>query len=454
MKLSSKFFCLAYLIVLFSTSIGGAFLVRGVEKGVWQEKYKQIQTATAYVADSWLAMADVSPGRITEQDASKMLRRICRTMDQTVLQVSMNVVDENSDTASPGTGSLNSYEKNGKTLLESNCVLKNDETLYRLSLLTDATELRVQCTEYRRLYVIIVLAISIVSGTCLYIVAKKITAPLNALATVSCEIAEGNYGKRIKIKTKDREIVHLTENFNLMADAIRCRMEENQQEIRRRDQFVANFTHELKTPMTAIIGYSQMLQTYSLSPKEQKEASKAISREASRLEKLSIQLLDLYVLRNEEVEMECVSLKELSWQLQTSLYHTAKKYKMKLFVEFCDGSVRANRALLLSLLYNLTDNAFKASSQDSSVILSAVHAEDRIRFCVKDHGRGIQNENLPHVTEPFYREDKARSRKLGGAGLGLSLCKEIATLHKTVLTLKSEPGRGTTVTFDLWEENV
>ena len=105
--------------------------------------------------------------------------------------------------------------------------------------------------------------------------------------------------------------------------------------------------------------------------------------------------------------------------------------------------------LLLSLLYNLVDNAFKASEPQTTVKIYSKSSNDIVRVFVEDKGRGIAKENIKLLAEPFYREDKSRSRKFGGAGLGLSLCKEIATLHGTELSFESEKGNGTTVSFTL-----
>ena len=111
--------------------------------------------------------------------------------------------------------------------------------------------------------------------------------------------------------------------------------------------------------------------------------------------------------------------------------------------------VRAEPSLLLSLVYNLADNACKASPAGETVTISGRWEADDYRIAVVDHGRGIPAEHLDKITEPFYMEDKSRARRQGGAGLGLALCKRIADLHGTRLTFDSQAGRGTTVTLCL-----
>ena len=234
-----------------------------------------------------------------------------------------------------------------------------------------------------------------------------------------------------------------------MSSAIEEKIQLIEEELNKRDMFVADFTHEMKTPMTAIIGYAQMLREYDLDTKEKEQAATAIWSEAKRLEKLSLQLLELYIYKNEDAEMEEISLLDVGEKLKTTLKYLSEKFSVDLSVDFEDEIVYANRELLLSLIYNLSDNAFKASYSNSSIKVYSKTQGDRIRIFVEDKGRGIAKENIKLLTEPFYREDKSRSRKMGGAGLGLALCKEIARVHGSELHFESELNKGTTVSFSL-----
>ncbi|MBE6767176.1 MAG: ATP-binding protein, partial [Ruminococcaceae bacterium] len=114
-----------------------------------------------------------------------------------------------------------------------------------------------------------------------------------------------------------------------------------------------------------------------------------------------------------------------------------------------EATVFANETLLLSLIYNLADNAFKASSAGDTVFIGFTDLGNELLVFIKDTGRGISTENIKLLTEPFFREDKSRSRAQGGAGLGLSLCKEIVRLHGSELYIESQKGAGTTVSFRL-----
>ena len=230
---------------------------------------------------------------------------------------------------------------------------------------------------------------------------------------------------------------------------IEQKIKEIRDELEKRNVFVADFTHEMKTPMTAIMGYAQMLRSYDLDEKERDQAAEAIYNEAKRLEKLSLQLLELYVYQNETIDIERLDLHEIGEQLKTTLKFLSEKYEVQYSIEFAEETVSANQVLLLSLLYNLADNAFKASKPGTSIRIYNKVISDAVQIYVEDEGRGIAKENIKLLTEPFWREDKSRSRKLGGAGLGLALCKEIARIHGTELFFESEKNKGTRVSLTL-----
>ena len=333
--------------------------------------------------------------------------------------------------------------------MESVCKIGTEADVYYLVVYSDFTEIQKQCGLFWNSYGIVVFIISVISGLLILASAKKITKPLSLLTKVSDEVALGNYGKKVDVKSSDYEITALSESFNSMSLAIEQKIKEIREESEKRNIFVADFTHEMKTPMTAIIGYAQMLRSYDLNTTEKDQAAEAIYNEAKRLEKLSLQLLDLYVFQNEQIEMEKLNLLTIGEQLKATLKHLSEKYDVLFSIDFDDETICANGVLLLSLLYNLVDNAFKASEPQTTVKIYSKSSNDIVRVFVEDKGRGIAKENIKLLAEPFYREDKSRSRKFGGAGLGLSLCKEIATLHSTELSFESEKGNGTTVSFTL-----
>jgi len=452
MKLSFKFFCIAYIVVLLATGVGGILIINNVNNTLWNTQVERVNTTVNYAADSFLAFADVSYSEISGTHKNNIVRQIKDSLDSTVTDVeiytSQNAKSEY--TKLNDNECVSQFVKNDNLfLMESVCKLNTESDVYYLVIYSDFTEIQKQCSLFWNSYGVVVFIISVISGLLLFASAKKITKPLSILTKVTDEIALGSYGKKVYVKSSDYEITTLSESFNSMSLAIEQKIKEISDESEKRNIFVADFTHEMKTPMTAIIGYAQMLRSYDLNTTEKDQAAEAIYNEAKRLEKLSLQLLDLYVFQNEQIEMEKLNLLTIGEQLKATLKHLSEKYNVLFYIDFKDETICANGVLLLSLLYNLADNAFKASEPKTTIKIYSKSSNDTVRIFVEDKGRGIAKENIKLLTEPFYREDKSRSGKLGGAGLGLSLCKEIATLHGTELCIESEQGKGTTVSFNL-----
>ena len=452
MKLSYKFFCIAYIIVLLATGVGGILIINNVNNTLWNTQVERVKTTVNYVADSFLAFADVSYSEITGTHKNNIVRQIKDSLDNSVVEIeihtSQNATSEYTEIDDNKCVSQ-FIKKDDLILMESVCKIGTEADVYYLVVYSDFTEIQKQCGLFWNSYGIVVFIISVISGLLILASAKKITKPLSLLTKVSDEVALGNYGKKVDVKSSDYEITALSESFNSMSLAIEQKIKEIREESEKRNIFVADFTHEMKTPMTAIIGYAQMLRSYDLNTTEKDQAAEAIYNEAKRLEKLSLQLLDLYVFQNEQIEMEKLNLLTIGEQLKATLKHLSEKYDVLFSIDFDDETICANGVFLLSLLYNLVDNAFKASEPQTTVKIYSKSSNDIVRVFVEDKGRGIAKENIKLLTEPFYREDKSRSRKFGGAGLGLSLCKEIATLHGTELSFESEKGKGTTVSFNL-----
>ena len=448
MKLSFRFFCIAYLIVLLATGTGGTLIILNVTNTLFESRKERVLASSDYAAESFLSFCDIYYEQITESQASEIAGQIKNTLDEAVCAVRIYAAEaENDETEN---AFYRFRENESGPIMEAVCRIETTIGTYCLTVASDFSEIKEQNEMFFTVYGITVLAVSLISGALLYVSAKRITKPLSRLSAAAERIASGSYGEKIKINKCGQEIKNLSDSFNLMSSAIERKINEITEEAEKREIFVADFTHELKTPMTAIMGYAQMLDSYELTDSERGEAARAIYGEARRLENLSLRLLELYVYRNEKAaDIRKTELYGVGRQLESSLRNLSVKYAAPLRVSLPDTAVMADETLLLSLLYNLADNAFKATENGSEVSVYGEDTGTAVRITVKDSGRGIAQENLKMLTQPFFREDKSRSRKLGGAGLGLSICEAIAKLHGTALDFKSEPGKGTEVSFIL-----
>ena len=217
-----------------------------------------------------------------------------------------------------------------------------------------------------------------------------------------------------------------------------------------RKDFVANVSHELKSPLTAIQGFVETLQDGALDePGEARRFLEIIARQVERLMAIVEDLLHLSRIEQEEergeIELETLPLKPV---LQAAIQDCeAKAADGSVRVELaCEEALSAdiNAALLEQAVVNLLDNAIKYSADGREVRLSAMEQNGQLRISVQDHGKGIPARHLPRLFERFYRVDTARSRELGGTGLGLAIVKHIAQAHGGSVTVESRTGRGST----------
>ena len=233
-----------------------------------------------------------------------------------------------------------------------------------------------------------------------------------------------------------------------MAAAVQKNVDALALSARQREEFMGAFTHELKTPMTAIIGYADTLRTLELDPEGRRRAAGYIFSEAKRVEALSGKLLALLGLAQKPAALAPVQMDRVLRQLSVSLAPVLGPVKLDLRGEkgLC---ALGDEDLLVDLLYNLVHNAQKAAPKDGMVHVLCTRAPGGVLLCVRDTGCGIPKEELCRVTEPFYMVDKSRARKAGGSGMGLALCQKIAALHGAQLCIESQVGVGTRVSFTL-----
>lgn len=269
--------------------------------------------------------------------------------------------------------------------------------------------------------------------------------PLRQISSTSAKIANGNYASRIPAHGKD-EISSVAHNFNLMAEQIEKQIQQLEDAAEQKQQFIDNFSHELRIPLTAIYGYAEYIQKALISEEERYECTQFIMSECSRLQNMAYQLLDMALLRGDEAESSNCPLKELFAELEKAMQMRASEKKIRLIYALPQNYiVKGNMDQLLILMNNLIDNAIKASREEGEIRISAFSEESALVVEVEDHGIGMEMEQISHIKEAFYRVDKARSRAVGGAGLGLAICERIAQIHHADMSFISEPGSGTIV---------
>lgn len=278
----------------------------------------------------------------------------------------------------------------------------------------------------------------------MYFISSLLTRPMEQLNHVSDEFAKGNYAIRSNVHTTD-EIGLLSEKYNNMAEAVELHIEELNDMIKRRDQFVADFTHEIKTPMTSIIGYADTMRSIELSREDQIMSMDYIFTEGKRLEAMSMKLFDLIYLKGNNIEKAELHTETLAREIEKSVTPSLAQKNISFELSIENGIISGDKDLLKSVFINLIDNARKASDEGSSISFLGKCLTDAYIFTVKDSGCGMKAEDINRICDEFYMVDKSRSRKEGGAGLGMSLVAIILDRHNAVLDIKSAPGQGTSM---------
>jgi len=295
-----------------------------------------------------------------------------------------------------------------------------------------------------QVFIILNAVVCVIFGVVFFVLLKQMTRPIKKLNEITSEISGGAYDMRVSIKQHD-EFGELADSFNKMADSVEENVKTLKNAAEDRQTFIDNLAHEMRTPLTSILGYSQYLQSANSSEDERITAAGHLHDTAERLHNLSAKLLDIAYLRHEAIELleiDIASLFEALSELMKPIF-SQRNITLKTSVE--TKTLLGDETLLLSLLANLTENSARASNENQTVELCAYSNNGQTVIEVSDSGRGMTEEEAKKITEPFYRADKSRSRSFGGVGLGMTICMQIAELHNAVMEIESEENKGTTV---------
>lgn len=216
-----------------------------------------------------------------------------------------------------------------------------------------------------------------------------------------------------------------------------------------RQEFTANVSHELKTPLTSISGYSELIENGMASDEDVVRFAREIHRNSNRLLTLIndvIRLSELDV-SEQEAPLEVIDMKEIAETCVDMLQINAEKHEVTLEFEGVSCEVQSEKQMMEELVYNLCDNAIRYNNKDGRVKVVVKPEGDKAVLTVEDTGIGIPKEHQERIFERFYRVDKSRSKSTGGTGLGLAIVKHIIAKHNAEMQLVSEAGKGTTITI-------
>lgn len=310
----------------------------------------------------------------------------------------------------------------------------------------DISNIYAQKMNYYTLFIKLDLLICSLFAVFMFFISRLITKPINTLIDSTQKISLGQYSERVEIKSKD-EFSILSNHFNRMAETVEDKI--NMLEISNieKETFINNLTHELKTPLTSIIGYANLIRTSKYNEKLFFQASDYIYKEGKRLEKMAFKMMDLIYTKTQEIKLKPENIMLIIGEVKRALIVKLKEKNIDLVIEGEECVLYVDKDLIKMVFCNLVENSIKASRANSRIYVKVSILHNKTCISIVDSGIGMAKEHLDKIWQPFYIVDKARTRKSNGAGIGLSICKKIAEAHNAGIEINSELNTGTEVTI-------
>ena len=284
----------------------------------------------------------------------------------------------------------------------------------------------------------------IVGAFLMSVLVSRFSRPLVQMNVIAHSIARGQFDRKADVRSRD-EIGQLAQSFNSMADELR-----KQEELR--SGFVANVSHELRSPLTSIHGFAQGMLDGTIPQSEHQKYLDVIVGETRRLNKLIRELLDLSQIESGKFPLnkQNFDLNEMIRRVLITFEEKIDNKNLQIDVDFRQDKamVQADPDRIEQVLINLLDNAIKFTSDNGHIRIWTHAASDKLLIGIQDDGPGIPEEDQPYIWERFYKVDKSHTGKKG-TGLGLSIVKKIIDQHGERITMQSQPGSGTTFVFSL-----
>ncbi|MBR5976412.1 MAG: HAMP domain-containing histidine kinase [Clostridia bacterium] len=276
-----------------------------------------------------------------------------------------------------------------------------------------------------------------------YLFSYKLTKPLSEMSRITKLYARGDFSQRLPINGND-ELTDLSEKLNQMADSLEV-LDDS------RSAFVANVSHELKTPMTSIGGFIDGILDGTIPQSEEKKYLRIVSDEVKRLSSLVQTMLSLSKIEAGEEKLQ-PGKTEMKGLLFGALLNFEKQIEdagieVSGFEDMKECTVTADENMIYQVVYNLYDNAIKFTNDGGFIMVELIEESDRVTVTIANTGEGIKDEEMIHIFERFYKADKSRSEYVKGVGLGLNLAKNIVELHGGEISAVSTPGELTSFSF-------
>lgn len=321
----------------------------------------------------------------------------------------------------------------------------NDRVVGAVLISVPTPEITGMRTELIRILMLNMIFVMIVVAVAMYVLSKRTTKPLSELNEAAKSIANGDFKKRVSVDA-GMEVTELCDTFNQMAESI-------EQLERMRSSFIANVSHDLRTPMTTIIGFVEGIIDGTIPEEKQKWYLSIVLDESKRLSRIVTDLLDL-----SKMEQGSFGIEKRDFDVNELIRLTVIKFEKRiteknisLTVGFDAERIKvfADRDAISRVLTNLIDNALKFTQEGGFIDVQAGTKDGRAYVSVQNSGIGIEEKDLRHIFDRFYKTDKSRSKDKNGAGLGLYIVKSIVNAHGESVWAESTPGEFTRFSFTL-----
>lgn len=473
LKLFKKYFFTTLLIIIFSLGFMMLILSFALDRYIAKTKYATLDKACSEVTEFVNAFSE--NGKIDSNMFYGMLRTVSEVSDSdifitdnggkviicgceewhekgacmhTVSIIPEKVLSRAEDENEFFVSTINIYERPHYVTAESMHTEDGNHyaTVFAAASVSTVRELLSTIT---RLYIISAIVPIIIMFFCIYAMTYRLTKPLKLMSEASRAMAKGDFSKRIPVTTDD-EIGELAVSFNMMTNSL------SQLEGMRKS-FVANVSHELKTPMTTIGGFIDGILDGTIEPDKQQYYLGIVSDEVKRLSRLVQSMLSMSRLESGEFSLkpELFDLRELLFSIVIGQERRIDSKKLQIIgLDELEGlSVNADKDLIHQVIYNLVDNAIKFTDDGGYIKFTLKNENMKAALTITNSGRGIPEKDLPFIFERFYKVDKSRSAAKNSTGLGLYIAKTIITSHKGTISVSSSENEFTTFKVTLPIEN-
>ncbi len=467
MKLSWKIFSNTFLVVLFALTLEGVVLLSMTfHKAYLLEVEREKENIESIQRDLVTLLANDSSTLYMEptksiEEAIDILKSNWKEESYRISDENGTVLFQNDDAGflDKESSELSLYrivyrvEKSAKGYFLQMSVLT--ELLGRpivIEVHKDLTQIFLEKGEQQRIFIITVIVVGAISALLNAVNVIKLTKPIHKLIYAVKKIRSGDYTERVEYKEKD-EVGILASDFNGMAEQLEEKIQLLKETAKKQEELAGSLAHEIRTPLTAMIGYADLIKRSKMEEQDFLYAVDYIISEGKRLEALSNRMMQLLIEKNAIPNYSVSTVQDLLEDALEAMNPVFDKKKIAVKKSSVDFPIRADMELMKNVLLNILDNGGKAAGMYGEITIETGCKSGNVWISITDNGMGMPKGEISKIQEAFYRVDKSRSRADGGAGLGLAICSNIMNIHKGEILFESEVGKGTTVTL-VWKGSI